>query len=327
MTKQNSTKKVCIECCSSIPIDAKKCINCNSFQDWRRHFNFSSVILSLTVAMLTSLALIFQIGKEAVIEPDSNISVCVYPSKKLSYCLISNNIFSSKDSFPNSSIPILERFKSFHLKVDTNNHITMEKYVIDTSLNYVEKSFIFSINGKIVATNSGTKAGYIDNVRLDIQNEMFALYGEDYGLKDAASTWPNGSYFISKVQNKKIGIDEPSFFEFNITDNLYLLGFTDNSRKTFRKIPFNLYRREIELELSYVKVDFSGRQTNVKTKVKFPIRWYEYMNYEMASKFLDLTTGILNRSYYINIIDSIKFSTDSSKLYLSNKEGTTMILN
>lgn len=47
--------KRCGTCSSLIPIDAKKCTECGSFQDIRRFFSFSSTVLGLLVALISVL--------------------------------------------------------------------------------------------------------------------------------------------------------------------------------------------------------------------------------------------------------------------------------
>lgn len=44
---------VCKVCCESIQDGARKCIHCDSFQDWRRFLNMSGTVLALLVALIT----------------------------------------------------------------------------------------------------------------------------------------------------------------------------------------------------------------------------------------------------------------------------------
>jgi hypothetical protein len=56
----DEVEKVCIQCAKSIPIHAKKCTECDSFQDWRRHLQFSGLALSLLIALLSVTGLTTQ---------------------------------------------------------------------------------------------------------------------------------------------------------------------------------------------------------------------------------------------------------------------------
>lgn len=43
----------CIVCKEKIRRGAQKCIKCSSFQNWRRHFDFSALILSILTALIS----------------------------------------------------------------------------------------------------------------------------------------------------------------------------------------------------------------------------------------------------------------------------------
>jgi hypothetical protein len=49
--------KICAECGKPIPAAARKCTECDTFQDWRRFLFFSSSVLSLLVALCSVLGL------------------------------------------------------------------------------------------------------------------------------------------------------------------------------------------------------------------------------------------------------------------------------
>jgi hypothetical protein len=58
--------KDCIVCKESIKQGAQKCVNCDSFQDWRRYFSFGTVVLSLLVALFSVLAVAVPIIKSTL---------------------------------------------------------------------------------------------------------------------------------------------------------------------------------------------------------------------------------------------------------------------
>jgi hypothetical protein len=47
-----SEKKSCLTCSLQIPLTAKKCVNCGSYQNWRRHLDFGNTSIALLVAFL-----------------------------------------------------------------------------------------------------------------------------------------------------------------------------------------------------------------------------------------------------------------------------------
>ncbi len=50
-----SSKKLCRICCEPIAAGARKCIHCDSFQDWRGNLGVSATVLSLLVALVSVL--------------------------------------------------------------------------------------------------------------------------------------------------------------------------------------------------------------------------------------------------------------------------------
>ncbi len=49
----SKNSRLCGACRSTIHIDAKKCPNCGSFQDWRRHIILSNTLFALLVALIS----------------------------------------------------------------------------------------------------------------------------------------------------------------------------------------------------------------------------------------------------------------------------------
>ncbi len=67
--------KLCIECKFGIHPEAKKCVHCQSRQDWRRFFDFSSTILSLLIALLSVLGLSMASIVGALSDVDAKVRV------------------------------------------------------------------------------------------------------------------------------------------------------------------------------------------------------------------------------------------------------------
>lgn len=49
---EGSGLKQCIQCASEIPSAARKCVHCQSLQDWRRHIDIGNTSLALLIALL-----------------------------------------------------------------------------------------------------------------------------------------------------------------------------------------------------------------------------------------------------------------------------------
>ena len=70
-----SEKKPCRVCGEDINITARKCIHCNSFQDWRVYLGLSTSVLSLLVALVSVVALSTPIIKDAIQPKNSQVTL------------------------------------------------------------------------------------------------------------------------------------------------------------------------------------------------------------------------------------------------------------
>lgn len=68
-----SETKTCRECGNSIPLMARKCTECDSYQDWRQFLPFSSTILSLLIALFAVLGTLIQSIHEYTKDQDAKI--------------------------------------------------------------------------------------------------------------------------------------------------------------------------------------------------------------------------------------------------------------
>jgi hypothetical protein len=68
-----SKHPVCRICRKSIEIGAIKCTECDSYQDWRRHFSFGIVALSLSIALISVTTTAIQVTKGLLAKEQSDI--------------------------------------------------------------------------------------------------------------------------------------------------------------------------------------------------------------------------------------------------------------
>lgn len=69
--------KSCRECGKSIPAAAKKCAECDVYQDWRRIFSISNTSLSLLIALISVLAVALPAIKSVFIRSREKVTVRV----------------------------------------------------------------------------------------------------------------------------------------------------------------------------------------------------------------------------------------------------------
>ena len=77
MINENLKTRQCATCKEMIYSDAAKCVHCGSFQNWRRHYNFSSSLLSMMVAFISVLTIFVSVVMNSTIKNDSDINVSI----------------------------------------------------------------------------------------------------------------------------------------------------------------------------------------------------------------------------------------------------------
>ncbi len=60
------TEKHCRDCLGLMPSDASKCRSCGSFQNWRRHFTFTTTVVSFFLAGVATAGIILEPVKEFI---------------------------------------------------------------------------------------------------------------------------------------------------------------------------------------------------------------------------------------------------------------------
>src|SRR5262245_16368653 len=67
-------KKTCTSCGEEIAASARKCIHCDSYQDWRRFFGFSSPVLALLVALVSVATFAVPVFRDVLAPKDSHLT-------------------------------------------------------------------------------------------------------------------------------------------------------------------------------------------------------------------------------------------------------------
>ena len=70
-----SPSSLCRECCKIIAAHAKLCGDCNSYQDWRRFFPFSGIVLAMLTALVSVLTVAVPTFSSFIHTPRSAITL------------------------------------------------------------------------------------------------------------------------------------------------------------------------------------------------------------------------------------------------------------
>jgi hypothetical protein len=84
--------KRCKVCAEPINISAKKCIHCQSDQEWTSRLGFSATVLSLLVALITVLTAAIPVVRDAITPRDSGLTASFQGADRNGvYVLVSND--------------------------------------------------------------------------------------------------------------------------------------------------------------------------------------------------------------------------------------------
>ena len=96
----------CCVCHESIEIGAKKCVHCNSYQDWRRYLNLSSTMLALIVALVSVLSISIPMLKDNFKPNNSKINILFQSDSFKNLTFIASNSGNRPGGIGNVSMRI-----------------------------------------------------------------------------------------------------------------------------------------------------------------------------------------------------------------------------
>ena len=194
---QDATKTTqCLACRETIREGATVCIKCNARQDWRRHLNFSSTILSLLIAFLSVLS----IGVPSLLkslEPlEASISASLLLAEPSRNSLGSGFVktFAVTLFFTNSGLKP-GAIKNLTLRNLESNGLYVLRFVeadIDRGVQVIDAggSRIIQVFALRPKNNIRTFAIDVDYFRFDGSIESFTITGERSG--DGINMSPDG---------------------------------------------------------------------------------------------------------------------------------------
>lgn len=100
------TNSVCIICRKPIEEGAKKCTECDSYQDWRRHFSFGTVVLSLLIALISVSTTSFQVAKNLLAKEQSDLRFSLVKYGPSSIMVMSSNLGDRAGALKNAILRI-----------------------------------------------------------------------------------------------------------------------------------------------------------------------------------------------------------------------------
>ena len=177
------TAATCTTCREDIRIGAKRCVHCDSFQDWRRHLNFSHTVLALLIALFSITTILIPILEGFLKQEISIVSLDFHGVHENMFSFIASNT-GSKDGVIAEQILFLygtdSKLKSFRLepKFDQRISVAGKTSPFKTRLNpYDFEDFI-----KWLSNNSIQKAKvvvHIDNHNAPDYKKEFSVTNKE----------------------------------------------------------------------------------------------------------------------------------------------------
>jgi hypothetical protein len=91
ITMDQNLKQRCLVCCEEIQTGARKCIRCDSYQDWRRFLFFGNTLLSLLIAFLSVSAITLPVIIKYINGDYSNVQLSYFVFTETGIGLVLNN--------------------------------------------------------------------------------------------------------------------------------------------------------------------------------------------------------------------------------------------
>jgi hypothetical protein len=106
-----SKHPVCRICRKSIEIGAIKCTECGSYQDWRRHFSFGIVALSLSIALISVTTTAIQVTKGLLAKEQSDLRFSLWGYEPDSIMIVGTNLGDRAGALRHAKLTILSNDK------------------------------------------------------------------------------------------------------------------------------------------------------------------------------------------------------------------------
>jgi len=185
----NELTKKCKSCFNDIHLKAKKCIHCDSYQNWKRYLNLSNSVLALSIAFLSVIGIVGPKIQKLIDGNYSKLTVRTYTITKKGVSLLCINEGTEPGYISNCKIVLLDKSNNqkiweFNLDLQEINQtkIIKEKEVSEKyyelkyhyfkdRVNYFSKQFEKGIDDENFIFMVNVKVGQFNN------NEKTVLYG------------------------------------------------------------------------------------------------------------------------------------------------------
>jgi hypothetical protein len=162
----NDDRIRCSTCQELILQGAKKCIHCESFQDWRRHLTANTAILAACISLVVAIPAVVPFVHEAWRKSDSNMAIAAVSSVQYGRIHVLMTNFGKKAGavdFMKVLLPIKEPSKVIYLHLDPKDSNLIPG---DSS-----KEFVFAAEFPMNGVDNGWDPSHLTPPQLNAQME------------------------------------------------------------------------------------------------------------------------------------------------------------
>ncbi len=207
---EDREQKFCVVCAEHIFADASKCKHCDSYQGFRRHFNFSNTILSLLVALVSVLAVATPVFVSVFERDDALIDFSSATASTDSVYLLVSNRGTAPGSFNRARLYF--KFTDF----DESGYINLDPVNIDEIYFDARDSRLLRLIARDCFLSTEAPFNDVseeDLERLETNNEFlvrgfYSTFGGMGGWLDVVSSNPDYLGFIANNCEKYSNLGE-----------------------------------------------------------------------------------------------------------------------
>lgn len=287
--------KNCKTCGSRIYESAKKCPQCNTFQDWRRNINFSTLVLSLLVSLFAVLGVLAaSIPKLYAFFKPPNSEIKIEQVKDIP-SIINLEVFN--ELYYNSGEELVVQLKSVFPSNEESNlsSTTFDNGIfniaygqksmlyfldsIEKKISYDSRYFlhsrktVYTLELKYLIRNTGKRDGVLGYLKLNTPLDTMLYNHSEFKIVPHLYVSDHTNKNIELTGKIKLSANYFDIHNLNFTDTIHEYFFYENCDEAF------FFSDENELNVSdsssifFEALILNFRDKEVKSRHNFKIQW------------------------------------------------------
>lgn len=177
----------CSTCGEKISCEARKCIHCSTYQDWRRHLTFSTGLIALIASVLAGVGASYPVLREAWRIPDSNLRVSSTPlfeDGNVILLVTNSGVKPGVVDSVNAELPLVGGMNEVHLE------LVRAAGSVDTGVVPGDTTKALEFKGQVPAPGYPANVwdpGKVTKQELDADRSELSIKGKGHGVAGGCS--------------------------------------------------------------------------------------------------------------------------------------------